>query len=273
MVRTRFADHHFVAGFQETDHGGAAGHFYQIRLAVRHLNGEGGDGNGSGGCLADFLHRLAVRHDEFGRRLEVGNHFRDAVFAYRKTLGVAVQNLSDSLHLRHDEAALGGAGINRGDEKNGIPRGDESFRHRAIRFRIRLSHFDDGFAQRVDTFFFFGGNDDVGKVVLFGNGKNRVLWSAEIGLVENDDGGGLILCREFHEAQFVIRHLLRAADDEGYVHPPQNGEGFFDAQLSQFPHVVDPCGIDVDHRPDGSEFRGFFNGVGCCARDVAHDRN
>jgi len=114
----------------------------------------------------NIVNCLRVRHDEGGRIFQIGDGFGNTVLLNDIGFGMRIQKLSDSLHLRQDEASFRGAGVNRRDKQNGVARVRKVAAERPVGFGVFLNNADDRLAQVINSEPGYGIGDDDGQPVL-----------------------------------------------------------------------------------------------------------
>ena len=114
----------------------------------------------------NVVNRLRVRHDEGGRIFQIGDGFGNTVLLNDIGLGMCIQKLPDSLHLRQNEASFGGAGVNRRDKQNGVARVRKVAAERPVGFSVFLNNTDDRLAQVINSEPGYGISDNNGQPVL-----------------------------------------------------------------------------------------------------------
>ena len=216
---------------------------------------------------------LRVGHHQGRRAAEPIERVAELALLDDHAHGVAVQQVADRLHLRQDEAALGGFHVDRHHQHGHLARRDQVGRDRRRIEELVRRGFDECLAQ-VEDAAALGGHGfhakDFRPAELF---KQRGLRLGEIRLVEDDDGRDLSFAQLAEDAFFELAPAARGGDNQAQVGAVEDLPGLLHPQFAQRPFVVDAGRIDEQHRPDGQDFHRLFHRVGGRAGDRGDDRD
>jgi hypothetical protein len=145
---------------------------------------------------------------------ELGDAFGHAVLLYDEALGMSVEKLADSLHLRQDQTALGGACVDRRDENDGVARLNEVAHEGAVFGNAVCGEVDDGLAEVRDACFRFSVGQHDGDAVGAHARHEGFIGRVEVALVDDEDGGCAELAQVFDKVALTLIEVPGVGDDK-----------------------------------------------------------